>query len=554
MKISRINIELLGQSGCRLSIGKTVVYIDPYLSNSVQEMDSPDLYRLRPIPFLPETVTDATWILITHDHLDHCDPKTVPLIAKFSPQAKIIAPSVARDLLVRWGIDEKRIFLAKEEWTELDELTTIRAVPAAHPTIERDTEGRLRCVGYLLCISGEKVYFAGDTSVSQELLDTLLELGPIHTAFLPVNEHNYFLNRRGIVGNMTLRESMSFADEVGVKQFVPVHWDMFACNSVTQDEIHLVYRQIKPRFNLVIHPSAIILDKSVISIIIRTFNEEAYIDELITSIEQQDPHNFNPEIVLVDSGSTDRTIEIAHGHGCKIKTIKRSEFSFGRSLNIGCEAATGDVLVFISGHCVPTDNQWLSRLCKPLLDGQASYVYGRQIGSNETRVSENRIFSKYFPPHPVVSKEDFYCNNANSAILREVWQKYRFDEELTGLEDIELAQRVVRDGGSIRYIEEALVVHHHNETWKAVRRRFEREAIALQKIMPQIHVGFFDMMRYFISSVIKDYVFILKNSKSKRKLIEIILYRWNQYQGTYLGNRELRKLSHAEKEKYFYPA
>lgn len=553
MNTARISVNLLGQSGCRLGIGDTIVYVDPYLSNAVQELDNPDLERLQPVPFTPESVTDATWILITHDHLDHCDPHTLPGMAKASPQAKIIAPSNAKDLLTEWGIDKNRILLAEEAWMQLDQHVVVRPIPAAHPTVERNSLGFLRAVGYLLRINEQCLYLAGDTSVSQEVIDYLLELGPIHTAFLPVNESNFFRHRQGIIGNMTVREAMLLAQGLGVKQLVPVHYDMFACNSVSPDEIALVYKQLSPGFRLMMQPTVITLGPSNVSIIIRTLNEAEHLDELLTTIEQQQSRGLNPEVILVDSGSTDRTLEIAQRHGCRILSIKRSEFSFGRSLNLGCDAATGDILVFISGHCVPTDHLWLSKLCAPLLDGRADYVYGGQIGGNTTRLSEERIFAKYFPSQSHISTTDFYCNNANSAISRDSWQKYRFDEELTGLEDMDLAQRIVRDGGMIGYVAEACVVHHHLESWRTVRRRFEREAIALQKIMPQIHVGLSDMLRYFTTSVLKDCAFTFANDGQKGRIGEIICYRWNQYMGTYLGNRKLRRLSHTEKEKYFYP-
>jgi len=66
-----IPLRLLGQSGCRLSFPGCTVYVDPYLSHSVQALDAPDLVRLVPIPLTPAEVTDADWVLITHDHIRH---------------------------------------------------------------------------------------------------------------------------------------------------------------------------------------------------------------------------------------------------------------------------------------------------------------------------------------------------------------------------------------------------------------------------------------------------------------------------------------------------
>src|SRR3546814_8390782 len=82
-----------------------------------------------------------------------------------------------------------------------------------------------------------------------------------------------------------------------------------------------------------------------------------------------------------------------------ITHITREEFSFGRSLNLGCEAAQGEVLILISGHCVPRDRHWLRALCQPIIDGLVDYSYGKQIGGPESRYSECRIFTKRSEEH-----------------------------------------------------------------------------------------------------------------------------------------------------------
>ena len=90
--MTKISLQLLGQSGCRIEYDGVVIYMDPYLSNSVQELDASDLERLIPVPMLPESVTDADWVIITHEHIDHCDPHTLPTIAEASPDCRFIGP------------------------------------------------------------------------------------------------------------------------------------------------------------------------------------------------------------------------------------------------------------------------------------------------------------------------------------------------------------------------------------------------------------------------------------------------------------------------------
>ncbi|MEI6334670.1 MAG: MBL fold metallo-hydrolase [Methylococcaceae bacterium] len=552
-RTSHIPVQLLGQSGCRLPFPGTTIYLDPYLSNSVQELDAPDLDRKVPITFLPDTVTDADWVLITHAHMDHCDPHTLPKLAAASPQVQFVGPAPVVRNLIEWGIAQDRITLATENWLTLSTDLRLRAIPAAHPEIKRDEQGNLSCIGYLLDYAGYLIYLAGDTFARQEIIDALVVDGPIHTAFLPVNEHNFFRGRRGIIGNMSVREAFQFAVEIGARQVVAVHWDMFECNAVDPDEIRLIHQRLNPGFTLLLQPKVINLGAIQASIIIRTLNEAVHLEALLLNIAAQQTSGLHHEIILVDSGSTDGTLEIAQRHGCHIHHITREEFSFGRSLNIGCEAARGEILVIISGHCHPTNQYWLQRLCQPILDGNADYAYGRQVGGPQSHFSESCIFAKYYPEQSSNRQSDFFCNNANSAISQQIWFTYKFDETLTGLEDMELGQRLIRGGGKVSYVAEACVIHYHNESWPQVERRFEREAIALKKIMPSVHIQPYDMCRYIITGIWKDFKCAWRGKVWCAMAGQIIRYRINQYYGSFKGNHEHRKLSHAEKEKYFFP-
>jgi rhamnosyltransferase len=549
----RIPVQTLGQSGCKLSFPGATIYLDPYLSNSVQELDAPDLERQIPIPFAPDSVNDADWVLLTHAHIDHCDPRTIPIVAGASPQARFLAPKPVADILIGWAIGDERILLAEERWIELSPQLRAHAIPASHPDIERDEQGRLTAVGYLLEYAGRRIYLSGDTFARQEIIDALQRHRPIHTAFLPVNEHNFFRGRRGIIGNMSVREAFGLAEEICAKQVVPVHWDMFAANETTPEEIRAVYRRERPAFALLLSPRTINLADARLSIIIRTLNEARHLDSLLTAIAAQETHGLGHEVIIVDSGSTDGTLDTAEQHSCRVLHIRREEFSFGRALNIGCEAAQGDILVVISGHCVPIDSHWLQRLCQPLLDNQAGYSYGRQLGGENSHFSEKRIFAKYFPDERRNRQKEYFCNNANAALRYSDWERLRFNEDLTGLEDIELAQRLVQVGGSVAYVPEAAVYHYHQETWPQIQRRFEREAIALRRIMPQVHITPLDLIRYVANSVVKDWRSALQTKSLRRHAADIPRFRWHQYLGVYKGNHQHRKLSHAEKEKYFFP-
>ena len=291
----------------------------------------------------------------------------------------------------------------------------------------------------------------------------------------------------------------------------------------------------------------------LVSVVIRTLNEATYLDELLQVIDSQIKDDFDVEVVIIDSGSTDGSLSIAESHGCRITFITKEQFTFGRSLNMGSDFAKGDILVYVSGHCIPTENTWLIKLIKPIRDSIAGYTYGRQIGRDTTKYSEEKIFEKYFPFESKTTQNGFFCNNANSAIDRKIWSEYKFDEQVTGLEDMELAKRYCDQKGKVAYVAEACVYHIHNETWRQTRRRYEREAIALQLIMPEVQIGFFDMLRYIWISVFSDCRSAFAEGCFTKEFIGIIKFRIAQFTGSYRGNHDHRALSKKRKENYFYP-
>ena len=125
---------------------------------------------------------------------------------------------------------------------------------------------------------------------------------------------------------------------------------------------------------------------------------------------------------------------------------------------------------------------------------------------------------------------------------------------MTGLEDMELAKRYCDQKGKVAYVAEACVYHIHNETWSQTRRRYEREAIALQLIMPEVQIGFFDMLRYIWVSVVSDCKAALSEGCFVKEFTGIIKFRIAQFTGSYRGNHDHRALSKKRKDNYFYPA
>ena len=288
-----------------------------------------------------------------------------------------------------------------------------------------------------------------------------------------------------------------------------------------------------------------------VSIIIRALNEAAHIGKLLYGIQQQT--KLPDEIILVDSGSTDNTISIASSYDVVIEKIKKDEFTFGRSLNIGCSKAKSDILVFLSAHVYPSDKDWLVNILKPFNDPNVVCTYGKQRGNKTTKFSENQVFLAYFPNNIKDVKTNYFCNNANCAIRKKEWLSVNYDESLTGLEDLDWAKKQYQNGKRIIYVPSAEIIHVHNENWDQIRNRYKREAIALRKIEPFISISFFSLIYLILLSIFSD-LFSIKTIKSFRlNFKSIILFRINQYLGTYEGfnirNENISEL----RTTFYYP-
>lgn len=249
-----IKVTPLGQAGFRFQFDKITVYIDPYLSNSVEAAEGPALRRQVPIWKSPNEINDANWVFITHSHMDHCDIDTLKPLSETSTACEFMGPQDVGTLLNSKEIAIDRFTCASNMWHELGADLRVHPVPAVHPTIETDADGNFCQVGYIFEYKGRRIYHAGDTSLNSVMISAVIAFEPIDVAVLPVNECNYYRNNCGIIGNMSIRDAFKFAEDLKVKTLVPMHWDMFAPNSVYQEEIEIYYKLSKPKFNMLLNP------------------------------------------------------------------------------------------------------------------------------------------------------------------------------------------------------------------------------------------------------------------------------------------------------------
>jgi rhamnosyltransferase len=240
-----------------------------------------------------------------------------------------------------------------------------------------------------------------------------------------------------------------------------------------------------------------------VSIVIRAKNEAALIGETLEALFAQTVRDF--EVILVDSGSTDGTLEIARRFPVRVIEIPPASFTFGRALNVGCAGARGALLGFLSGHTVPLTNRWMERMVSHFADAQIAGVWGGQTERRDR------------PPRPKLVRQDlagfrarvsFGFSNANGMARTALWRAHPFDETLPGTEDKEWAHRVLQAGFQLVFDSQAYVYHYHAETLRQVWRRSHRE-----------HVGFarfLDLGRPSLGSIVRRTYWGLGEARRER--------------------------------------
>lgn len=288
-----------------------------------------------------------------------------------------------------------------------------------------------------------------------------------------------------------------------------------------------------------------------VSIIIRCLNEEKHIGRLLSGIMEQTIKDI--EIIVVDSGSTDATLSVASRFPIKIIHIRPQDFSFGYALNVGCAAATGDVLLFASAHVYPLYKDWVEQILAPFKNEKTALVYGKQRGNEVTKYAEHQVFATWFPDSSTSNQRHPFCNNANCAIRRNLWQEQAFDETLTGLEDLDWAKKIMEKGWQIAYQAEATIVHVHEERWKNIYNRYRREAIALRAIQQSGGFNFLTFLSLLLRNVWSDYRHALNDGVLLANLKDIFLFRLMQFWGTYRGYKQSYKASEELRQRFYYP-
>jgi len=280
------------------------------------------------------------------------------------------------------------------------------------------------------------------------------------------------------------------------------------------------------------------------SIIIPTKNGATHLEEVLQMIYAQE-YSKPFEVIVIDSGSTDCTLEIVKRYPvAKLLQIRPEDFGHGKTRNLGAELARGKYLVFLTQDAVPATDRWLCNLVGNLERPGVAGAYGRQIPREGTNPMERFFLNTYYPACPVVKsgkegKTDIagiFFSNANSAIRQEVFQKYPFSEDLIMSEDQEWAKRVLSIGYDIVYDPEAAVCHSHNYSLKAVFQRYFDSGVSLGKFATREYsTGAFagSGLKY-----VKEEMKFLAGNGYLKWIPYAVLYDLSKFAGVSLGRKE----------------
>jgi rhamnosyltransferase len=210
------------------------------------------------------------------------------------------------------------------------------------------------------------------------------------------------------------------------------------------------------------------------TVVVRAKDKEETIESALRGLREQ---TVEPEIILVDSGSTDKTIEIARPYCDQVITIPAEAFTYGRALNLGAAHAKGEVVFALSAHCVPPSAEWIEVSLNAYTDDNVAGTWGPPNWPDGSPLSGPAKFSLT----DIGSDATWGFSNHASSWRKQVWEQFPFDEQLIACEDKEWMQRVLSAGFSL-YADPRLVVaasHRRDAGLRSLYRRVHRERVVL---------------------------------------------------------------------------
>jgi L-ascorbate metabolism protein UlaG (beta-lactamase superfamily) len=235
----------LGQSGFLIKSRRGLLAVDLYLSESLTrkyEGTARPHVRMTRAPCRGADLANVELVLASHKHSDHLDPETLSGLLAASPGATLVLPEALLDHARGLSLPDNGLIGVDAGGLIERAGFRVRAVPAAHETIDRDEKGRHLYLGYVIESEGRRLYHSGD-SLAYSGLHGELGREPFDVLFLPINGRD---PARGVPGNMTAAEAVDLAAQVRPRYVVPHHYDMFTFNTVPAETFEAEARRLPP--------------------------------------------------------------------------------------------------------------------------------------------------------------------------------------------------------------------------------------------------------------------------------------------------------------------
>ena len=213
------------------------------------------------------------------------------------------------------------------------------------------------------------------------------------------------------------------------------------------------------------------------SVIVRTRDKIDTVGATLAALRAQ---SVPCEIVVVDSGSVDGTLDLARDAADLVVEIRPEQFTYGGALNSGARRASGSVHFALSAHALPTDDRWVERHLQHYADPMVAAVNGerwRPDGRPLDRVLHQTVEDTVRWPY-------WGFSNTGSSWRADVWRQHAFREDLPACEDKEWSWRVLRAGFVVVYDPAVLVdsPHRRKEGLRRNWQRVVREAQAMEQL------------------------------------------------------------------------
>lgn len=282
-----------------------------------------------------------------------------------------------------------------------------------------------------------------------------------------------------------------------------------------------------------------------LSIILLIKNGGKRLNQLLESLEKQ-KFKGNFEIIAVDSGSEDESLQILENYNTKIFKIKPEDFHHSKTRNYGAQKSNGNVLVYITQDALPINDDFLEKLVAPLKDPEIAVSYGRQIANSDSKIVDIFFYSYFYPnERRVLRKEladnpkkfymdNIYVSDVCSAIKREVWAQLKFTDNIPMSEDKDFALKVLKAGYRIVYEPDATVYHSHDYSLTSLFKRRFKDGAAFSNIALEGENEFLTEGLKFITEEMK---FLIGN-KHFLCVPYAVLYNFIHFLGFSLGKHE----------------